>query len=109
MTWIEATCPECGPVECTAKIFELAVSERPEASWYAFTCPSCNQRVQKHAEERVVELLIAEGVTPTTWTVPAEADEQHEGPPLTLDDLLDLHLVLEEPDWFERLARTVHV
>jgi hypothetical protein len=31
--------------------------------------------------------------------------ETHDGPPLTTDDLLDFHLLLEQPDWFENLLR----
>lgn len=105
MTWIEATCPTCGTVECSPEIFELGVCDHKPASWYAFRCPVCSERIQKPAEERVIELLIAEGVTPHLWNMPAELRETHDGPPLTLDDLLDLHLALEDPDWLATLAR----
>jgi hypothetical protein len=104
MTWIEATCPTCGTVECSPEDFELAVCDRPEHSYYCFACPVCLETIQKHAEERVVELLVAEGVTPTTWMLPGELLESHDGPPLTHDDLLELHLALERPDWFEELT-----
>jgi predicted RNA-binding Zn-ribbon protein involved in translation (DUF1610 family) len=104
MTWIEATCPQCGTVECEPGAFELAVCNQPESSYYAFRCPACGDRIQKHADERAVELLIAEGVTPRHWSIPAELLESHDGPRLTFDDLLDLHLALERPDWFESLT-----
>ena len=29
----------------------------------------------------------------------------HDGPTLTTDDLLDFHLLLEQPDWFESLLK----
>jgi hypothetical protein len=66
----------------------------------------CHRRIQKCADERAIELLIAEGVTPCRWELPAELLEAHDGPPLNLDDLLDLHLLLEDPDWFQVLSRT---
>ena len=34
----------------------------------------------------------------------AELLEAHAGPTLTYDDLLDLHLLLERPDWWSRLV-----
>lgn len=105
MTWIEATCPTCGTVECMPEDFELSVCEdEATASWYAFDCPVCNDRIQKHAEARVIELLIAEGVVPSVWTIPAEAREQHDVRPLTIDDVLDMQIALARPDWFELLA-----
>lgn len=103
MTKIEATCPRCGTVERTPRDFELAVCDDAAASWYAFECPTCDQRIQKHADERVVALLIAEGVSPMRWELPAELAEEREGPPISLDDVLDFHLILEQPDWFARL------
>ena len=101
MTRIEATCPACGPVERLPQDFELAVCDYADASWYAFVCPDCSIRVQKHADERVVELLIAEGVDPTRWDLPAEILEEHDGPPISLDDLIDFHQLLERADWFD--------
>lgn len=100
MTTIEATCPSCGTIERTPADFELAVCDDPSASWYAFGCPSCNERIQKHADERVIALLIAEGVAPIRWRLPMELLEGHDGPPITLDDVLDFHLLLEQPGWF---------
>lgn len=34
-----------------------------------------------------------------TIVVPGEALEEHEGPPLTLDDLIDFHLLLQAGGW----------
>jgi hypothetical protein len=104
MTWIEVNCPECGPVECQPADFELAVCNVPSSSYYAVTCPVCHTRIQKTADERAIELLIAEGVHPQRWELPAELLESHDGPPFTLDDELDLHLQLQDPNWFEALT-----
>jgi len=36
------------------------------------------------------------------WDPPDELLEPRDGPALTWDDLLDLHLELESPDWWTR-------
>lgn len=105
MTTIKATCPRCGEVELTPEDIELRVCTYSPASYYLFECPLCHEAVQKPADDRVVQLLISGGVAATVWELPAELGEQHDGPPLTMDDLLDLHLLLERADWFERLTR----
>lgn len=105
MTWIEANCPTCGTVDCAPGVFTLAVCSEKSASYYTFKCPVCGEDIRKHADARVIELLIAEGVQPTQWTVPAEALEAHSGPVITMDDVLDMHLLLQEEDWFSALLQ----
>ena len=51
--------------------------------------------VVKPAEPRIVDLLVASGVELSTWTLPGELYEERSGPPLTHDDLLDFHLMLD--------------
>ena len=103
-TRIRATCPDCGEVELTPPDVELKVCTQALHSFYAFVCPDCVQVVTKPADERVVRLLISGGVEAQFWEPPAELLEIHDGPVLTYDDLLDLHLLLESPDWWARLA-----
>jgi hypothetical protein len=38
------------------------------------------------------------------WTLPTELLERPDGPPFTIVDVLDLHLLLLEPDWFEQIS-----
>jgi hypothetical protein len=42
------------------------------------------------------------GVPAQPWDPPSEILEPRTGPRLTWDDLLDLHLELESPDWWSR-------
>lgn len=105
MTTIKATCPRCGEVELTPDDIQLRVCTYSPASFYLFQCPVCHEVVQKAADDRVVQLLISGGVSATVWELPGELRERRDGPPLTLDDLLDLHLLLEQPDWFDRLSK----
>lgn len=106
MTWIEATCPTCGTVDCAPSAFTLAICSDAGSSFYRFTCPMCGALVQKHADARVTELLIAEGVNPIEWHLPAEILEHHQGPVISMDDVLDLHLLLEHEDWFDEFTQT---
>jgi hypothetical protein len=104
MTRVEATCPTCGTIECVVADLELGVCSFRPASYYAFQCPACSEWVHKQADARVIEILIAEGVQPYHFDLPAEALERPiEGPSFTEDDVLDLMLEVEAEDWFERL------
>jgi uncharacterized C2H2 Zn-finger protein len=103
---VKATCPRCGDVELKPEELGLRVCSAADASTYYFTCPRCAQVVSKTASDgRVVTLLQSVGVPTVYWDLPAELDELHDGPALTRDDLLDLHMILGEADWFDRLVR----
>jgi predicted RNA-binding Zn-ribbon protein involved in translation (DUF1610 family) len=112
MTRVRATCPSCGEMDLPASEVVLRrscdVDGRVLAdSSYRFRCPGCADVVEKPADERVVDLLITGGVP--IEDVGAVRRGLHpempdDGPAFTLDDLLDLHIALAEPDWFDRLA-----
>jgi hypothetical protein len=38
------------------------------------------------------------------WTLPAELHERPDGPPFTLADVFEFHLLLLEPDWLEEFS-----
>ena len=103
MTTIKATCPACGEVDLTAEDILLRIGATQSVNTYGFTCPHCGQFVEKAADDRIVRLLLSGGVVPVPVHVPAEALEVHQGPPFTLDDLLDFHEQLEREDWLDDL------
>ena len=75
-----------------------------EGSCYRFSCPTCTDLVTKPADERIARLLRTGGVPvvePTHGGTHPESPPP--GPRLTMDDLLDLHQLLETPDWFRCL------
>jgi hypothetical protein len=100
----------------SAEAISLEVSGDGERGRYAFTCPDCSADVTRAADRRVVALLLAAGVAT------APGDEVEPGPPdrpllppedrnprpdapaFTLDDLIDLHFLLEDAAWLAEEA-----
>jgi predicted RNA-binding Zn-ribbon protein involved in translation (DUF1610 family) len=89
VTIIKATCPVCGDVQLSRDQVRLVLHPVRDRSFYAFTCTSCDDEIRKPAGPEVVRLLRMGGVMPENADFPAEAAEEHHGPALTHDDLLD--------------------
>jgi len=106
MTTIKATCPSCGEVSLTADDILLRIGSDATSNTYGFDCPECSDHVEKHADERVVRLLLSGGVMPVLNHVPAEALETRSGPPIDHDDLLTFHELLNTDGWFEQLLES---
>ena len=85
-------CPFCGDVVVPAG--DIAV----EPSTYGFDCPSCDLPVRLPATRRETQLLQAHGARVVTAASVAAA-----GPPLTMDDVITLHDLLQQPDWLQLL------
>lgn len=98
MTTIKASCPGCGDISLTPDEVRLVVCSLESWSYYAFDCPDCTTDVRKPADEEIIALLISGGVSAQQWHVPAEALEEHEGAPISYDELLDFALWLDEHD-----------
>jgi hypothetical protein len=115
MTIIRTKCPTCGDVDMGAGAISLVLESGTEQGAFAFTCPECFAEVSKPASRKTVALLMAAGVEPADTIDPVErADEGHpevpvewilssedrspdpEAAPLTLDDLIGFHFLLED-------------
>jgi uncharacterized Zn finger protein len=107
MATIRASCPDCGDVELTTREVSVRVCASDQRGAYIFRCPSCRMAVTKGAEPRIVDLLVSSGVDLEVWKLPAELFEQRVGEPLTHDDLIEFHEILESDDWFTELASGV--
>jgi endogenous inhibitor of DNA gyrase (YacG/DUF329 family) len=99
MQTVKASCPECEkdvvllPGDITVTVHRANL----DPSTYSFTCPECGKQATNPAPEPVRKALGA--VRGVRWNVvrpPAELEESHDGPPLTLDDLIDLMMELEK-------------
>lgn len=98
MTTVKATCYVCGDVELTSSQIRLVVCSQADRSYYAFTCTTCNDEVRKPADEEIIALLVSGGVPAELWIIPAEALEEHTGPAISVDEVLDFVLSLDHLD-----------
>lgn len=118
MARLQALCPNCGMVTLDPAEVDLVVAPGEGApfgsgSRWGFTCPGCYARISRAANERVAARLLKAGVTLSVHPSASVPDQPAgsrthperppSGPPLTTDDLLDLHVLLRRDDWFERL------
>jgi hypothetical protein len=108
MTTVRAQCPDCGDVSLEiADVTVRTFTDGTSGSEYRFDCPGCRRPVSRTASERIVDLLLSAGAPSEAWTWPAELRERPSGPPLTPDDLLDLHVLLDREGWFDDLVALV--
>ena len=107
MATIRASCRDCGDVELTVHDMTVRVCAEDNKGSYAFRCPRCRMAVTKAAEPRIIDLLVTAGVQLDVWRVPAELRERHDGAPVTHDDLIAFHELLESDSWFTTLTGLV--
>lgn len=108
MATIRASCADCGDVELTTLDVEVRVCTHDNQGTYSFRCPGCELVVVKAAEPRIIELLVASGVRLSTWALPAElAEPRCGGEPISHDDLLDFHALMQRDDWIDSLNRLI--
>jgi hypothetical protein len=86
---LSVICPGCGEIDLTTDQVWLVIASAPERSLYLFRCSGCQQQVSHRADDAVLAVL-TELAAVEELEIPEE--EQHDGPPLTVDDLLDLML-----------------
>lgn len=90
---VRVNCPDCGDVS----IENEAITLRPcvddaTRTVYNFRCPKCGRQVAKRCVPIVAGLIIGlSDVTIAPWFLPAELFEEHDGPPITVDDVIDFH------------------
>jgi hypothetical protein len=101
---IVVQCPECGDMRVPPEVVTVRACLDTEAWSYRFTCPKCHLRtIGTCASTPLLEAMNA-GAHFEAWTLPAEIGERPSGPPINVVDLLELHRLLLEPDWFTELA-----
>jgi predicted RNA-binding Zn-ribbon protein involved in translation (DUF1610 family) len=104
MTSIRTNCPRCGEVEMRADVILLTVEPSSGEGTYSFVCPSCEDLVEKPADQKIVSLLKSVGVDVAEGAAPApELESRPAGPPFTLDDVIDFHFLLSKDDWLAEL------
>src|SRR3546814_13163704 len=82
-TVIKASCGDCGDVELRVNDLRVRICGDADAGSYVFRFPSCRMSVVKHAEARIVDMLVASSVTLETWQLPAQRFAVHDVSPLS--------------------------
>lgn len=102
MTAIRVKCPSCGEVDLATDEMTLFLAPTGDRGAYSFTCPDCSREVDRPASRKTVALLVAAGVETTPMPAEPELDLPFEdrspdpdAPPFTLDDLIELHFLLQ--------------
>ncbi|HEX9312978.1 MAG TPA: hypothetical protein VGA30_09195 [Actinomycetota bacterium] len=118
MTMIRTTCPTCGAVEMGVDAVMLSFRQESGEGSYRFLCPGCMSTVEKPADQKIVALLLSVGVDVEGLDAAlagfdggnaarneiALLETRPDGPPLTVDDLISFHFLLEDD---ARLARAL--
>jgi hypothetical protein len=108
MTQYTLHCPLCAAeLTLTARRMMVRVDAGTATSGEVlFTCLSCRQTCSVTVDVNAVAALLAGGVTYLSMSEPRvdHPEAPPPGPPLTHDDLLDLHSVLIGDSWFEQVA-----
>ena len=96
MSAIRTMCPHCiCPVDLDPPEILLLPGPPPVASGsYAYYCGSCQRVTVAAVSPPAFALLVTAGV---------QVEYSNPPHPLTVDDLIDFHRLLDTPDWFTQL------
>ncbi|HVV37673.1 MAG TPA: hypothetical protein VHC63_13770 [Acidimicrobiales bacterium] len=104
---VRASCPSCGDVELPGTALHARRCSTTGEGSYSFGCPECGTVVVKPADQRLLDLLVASGISLTDWSLPSELAEEHAGDPISYDDILAFHDLLGTDDWFAAVEELV--
>jgi hypothetical protein len=90
----------------------LSIRDRAGEGSYRFSCPTCMNTIEKPADRKVVALLLSAGVElageaaedamPQLPFAPESPERYRPGPPLSIDDLITFHFLLQDDQQFFR-------
>lgn len=93
---VQGRCPTCGPLTLLPRDFVCALPSDPDGKALTeFHCPLCDGIVFNPVAPQEAKLLMLLGGHKAEGPAPLELTEEKSGPPVTLDELLDLHVALE--------------
>jgi hypothetical protein len=103
---VVVACPTCETVRVPPDQIWVQWCIDTDGWTYRSRCPKCRSLLHSPTSERLASVVLGMGAQLESWSLPAELNERPSGPPLTPVDLLELHLLLLEPDWFDQLRAT---
>lgn len=103
-------CPNCGEIDLDPRDLHLLdTGSLTGERTLAFRCRRCSLPFRCTVDAPVVQALEREGVPtmPDRRATRGHPERPPGGPPLTFDDLLDFHALLESDAWFPDLSELV--
>ena len=98
MSVLKADCRACGTVFLTLDELSCVIQRERKEALCQFACPIYTLTVTQELPPQDVAILRAMGARELMGSVPFELLEDHFGPPLSFDDLLDFHdAILDQP------------
>jgi len=94
----------------------LSVRQNGREGSYRFTCPSCEDDVEKRADRKIVALLVSAGVDIEQGEGAGDPglfdDEEYDdprgelpsGPPFSIDDVIEFHYLLEDERYIQEFV-----
>lgn len=107
MIVIKTTCDTCGEISVPLTEVALHVNTGSRMNYFSFVCPSCGELKGGEAEVHLVTFLISQGVPPDHSRFAPEVLEAHAGGPISYDDVLDFHFMLEDASWLKDLKKSL--
>lgn len=93
---VRGRCPTCGPLTLLPKDFVCALPSQADGpALTEFHCPLCDHPVFTPVTPQEAKLLMLLGAGKELGPAPLELTEEKSGPPVSVDDLFDLHVALE--------------
>jgi hypothetical protein len=93
---VQGHCPTCGPLTLLPRDFVCALPSDPhDTALTEFHCPLCDGTVYNPVTPQEAKLLVLLGGHQAEGPAALELTEEKSGPPVTVDELFDLHLALE--------------
>lgn len=84
----------CGSVSFEVEDLTVRVCIDTNEATYLYRCPECRMVVTRDVHRSLRELLINSGARVESWFLPSELFEPHDGPPISVDDVIDFHQAL---------------
>lgn len=96
MVRVKSRCCKCGEVTLSLEDIMLIEHGDGEGTFYTFRCNTCGEFQAYAADTRFIDFMSMNGTEPIILNPPIEYKEAEDNLPLSWDDLLDLHLQLQE-------------
>ncbi|MDX1621419.1 MAG: hypothetical protein R3320_10540 [Nitriliruptorales bacterium] len=104
MPLIRTWCPTCQrSIDVVPDSMVLLPGSEERMARVLFACPTCDEGSSFHVDAQLATLLVAGGARVSHHPSLQRPGFHGDAPPLTYDDLLAFHELLQRPDWFEEL------